>query len=424
MKSKFVFQQSGRNRFLSSVFAASFLLVLVCSAKSFAWTEKALILNDTHAFRPNDLSLENAKLETNLKYEWVPGSLEWVRLDHEVTVPLARVKLYLLKDQNVRYRGRTYVSNHKTVELLVTLLQEADNKIELTDPAQSIPIRFQSTTNFQSRVVLDATCTNFAVSLAKVDMPNAWAIVFCRANHPVSLLGNSFQLELKVLWQAEGASPLNKANALPGDSILSDLVLTTQNSEEKIAHGKDSFTLKTQVPERFHPLAVGAGLGPYLHNDVLRPLLSFYAGFTLNEQNRIASFSAVPIGDSPHLDQGFYFITEQARALDDRASFFLLLGAHFVQFDTGGKSYFAFSAPQGAEVQFREFLGKQNTVTFGAFYYPEINGTSYINSWARFGWGSGFVELNAIRWKEAIDSGSYSAKSFGLSYGVPLFKAF
>jgi hypothetical protein len=423
MKLKFVFLLRGHSFFLSSIFSACFLLLLASSTKSFAWTEKALVLNDSHAFRPNDLSLENAKLETNLKYEWVPGSLEWVRLDHEVTVPLARVKLYLLKDQNVTYRGRTYVSNHKTVELLVTLLQEADNTIELTDPVQSIPIRFHNTKNLQSRVVLDSTCTNFAVSVAKVDMPNSWAIVFCHADHPVSLLGNSFQLELKVLWQAEGASSLNRVNALPGDSILSDLVLTSQNSETKMVHVKNSFTIKTQIPERFHPLAVGAGVGPYLHNDVLRPLFSFYAGYALNEQNRIASFSAVPIGDSPHLDQGFYFITEQARALDDRASVFLLLGAHFVEFNTGGKGYFAFSAPQGVEVQFREFPAKRNAVTFGAFYYPEINGTSYINGWARFGWGSGFVELNYIRWKESIDSGSYSAKSFGLSYGVPLFKA-
>jgi hypothetical protein len=335
------------------------------------------------------------------------------------------VRLTLPLEGVVKYQNHLYISHNKSVELPVLLLDQPGNEIYIESSRETIPIRFSGTSDFKERVTLDSSCSGFGISVSKITMPTAWATVSCKPVHFGDAQGETMKLELEILWQ--GYSEINpiiaNSSAKLVDPILVPLTLDSTSSETSIQRGVDTFTIKSFIPARFRHLSVSAGIGPYVHNDVIRPFFTVYAGYYASEAIKLAAFSAIPIGDSPHLDQGLYLITEQARGLNDRLTINLLLGAHFLEFDSGNKSYFTFSAPQGIEMSFKDFLAKKNNITLGSFYYPDINGTSYVNIWFRYGWSSGFLELNYIRWKEQTDTSSYSAKSFGISYGLPLFKA-
>jgi hypothetical protein len=402
------------------------LLAIFATTPSYAWTEQALTVPDRALIAPNDLSTWDFYLTTEDAYEIVPGSLEWIRLDHELMIPRAKVRLTLQQESIIRYRGHTYLSNQKKVEIPILLLDEPGNEIAVEAAKKIIAIKFRGTPEFKQRVTLDSTCSAFPISISKIQMPTAWAMISCRPVHLNAASGETQVANLKILWQghSEIVPRVAHFNLKPDDPILLQIAFGSNRSDTLIERGKDSFQVDSQIPNRFKHLSVSVGLGPYLHNDVVRPFFTVYAGYYLNEQNRMAAFSAVPIGDSPHLDQGLYLVTEQARALDDRLSVYLLLGAHALEFTSNGKSNFAFSAPQGIEMQYKDPFVKRTSVTIGSFYYPEINGRSYVNGWIRYAWGSGFLELNYIRWKEWADTTTFTAKSFGISYGFPLFKAF
>jgi hypothetical protein len=138
---------------------------------------------------------------------------------------------------------------------------------------------------------------------------------------------------------------------------------------------------------------------------------------------KIASFTAVPVKPSPEIDTGIYLVLEQFRGLDDRIGMNFLLGAHALSFTSRGVRDTRWSAPQGIELGFRDFLLRGENLTVGSFFYPLIADRSYINTWIRFGSGRVFYEFNFIQWQEPIAGGSFGAKSAGLSIGFPLFRA-
>jgi hypothetical protein len=165
------------------------------------------------------------------------------------------------------------------------------------------------------------------------------------------------------------------------------------------------------------------GIGPYSHQNVVRPFPTFYAGYYLNDGMKLASFTALPIRKNPEIDTGLYLVSEQFKGIDERIHFSLLLGAHLLSFYSEGVHYSIMSAPQGVELGFRDFLIKGENLTVGGFFYPMIANRFYTNSWIRFGSGRLFYEFNFINWQEPVDSGNFSAKSAGVSIGFPLFRA-
>ncbi|MBC7397740.1 MAG: hypothetical protein H7333_09885 [Bdellovibrionales bacterium] len=120
-----------------SYFATLFfcLSIGLSAANAHAWTEKALGSTDAFVISPNDLSTDFFRLDTKLPWSWVPGSFDWVRVDHRMLVPRARVKIAAAAGTPVRYRGRVSFANTNEVELLVVLTQERGNEIEIDHQA-------------------------------------------------------------------------------------------------------------------------------------------------------------------------------------------------------------------------------------------------------------------------------------------------
>ena len=69
-------------------------------------------------------------------------------------------------------------------------------------------------------------------------------------------------------------------------------------------------------------------------------------------------------------DFGVYMLIEQLKTLDDRLTVNLLLGAHLLMFRANDKYFVRFSAPQGVEVGFQDFLKKNYKLGIGGFFYP------------------------------------------------------
>ncbi len=408
-----------------SLYSTVLALFLFTLSNAHAWTEKVNSIVDPTTFAPNDLTLENYEIKTDLHYEWIANSLEWTRVDHELPVARAQVKLFLIEPGVVSYRGQLFSSHEKEVIVPIVLLEEPGNEIKVINSGTKLPIRFKSTNAFVKRATLDPSCSSFAVSLDEVKLDASWAVVHCHAVHTQEEAGHDLRVELKILWEQADIVPteINHRRVDLADPVVIPLSIDSTSGSMLISRGSQSFVLKTNLPNRFNALAFGAGLGPYSTSEIIRPFVTLYGSYYVNESLKFVSFSALPLGSPLRIDQGFYAVVEQIKGLDERLSVNLLLGAHFINFEKDGFSYTDFSAPQGVEFQFRDFLKPRRSASLGGFFYPEINGTSYINSWIRYGWPGAFLEFNYIRWKEPTSTTPFTAASYGISYGFPLFRA-
>lgn len=200
----------------------------------------------------------------------------------------------------------------------------------------------------------------------------------------------------------------------------------------RLESGEESLAIEYASPSRLYDLSVSAGIGPYLYHiegsrlavDKWVPFGTLYAGYFLKESLRVVSFAAFPMSANPYMDVGLYVSTEQFRGIDERFSVNFLLGAHVIGFSSSTSSQWSFSAPQGIEMSFRDFMGwKRQNFSFGGFFYPTINRRSYFNTWIRIGSSSLFWEINYISWQEPVGEADIYTRSIGLSVGFPLFSA-
>ena len=122
-----------------------------------------------------------------------------------------------------------------------------------------------------------------------------------------------------------------------------------------------------------------------------------------------------------YADNGLYLWIEQARMVDDRLSFNLLLGANLLVYSHDDKAEWRISAPQGFELVYRDIFGRNRSAMLGAFLYPDLFDRSYYNVWLRWGSPQIFGELNYIHWKEPHGGGvATSSTSIGISFGMPI----
>jgi hypothetical protein len=262
--------------------------------------------------------------------------------------------------------------------------------------------------------------------MQNLKLEHSWVYVSCRTVHPTQDSGYVIRADLELRWETEAgvrSIRVNGSESESPDGVFHGVSFNSNSGNFHLEKGNDSFDLKVAVSERFHPLWVSVGIGPYSHQNVIRAFPTIYAGFYLSEGMRIASFSAFPIRSKPEVDTGLYLVAEQFRGIDERIHFSLLLGAHLLSFHSEGQHYSRMSAPQGIELGFRDFLIRSQNLTFGGFFYPPISNRFYINSWIRFGNANLFYEFNFINWQEPTDSGTFVGKSAGLSIGFPLFRA-
>jgi hypothetical protein len=390
-------------------------------------SRSALGLSDQFIFTPNDLDLDFFSLDTDLKWEWVPGSLEWVRVDRRFLVPKARARIKVELGTTLRYHDVLFHASSDTIEVPVILSLESGNQLVPSGKnSRPIKVRFQRVRALNPGVVLDSNCSQMPIQISALKLEHSWVYVSCLAVHPKQDSGYVMRSDLELRWETESGSHSIRINGTESESADGVSHLVSLNRESGVYHlekGSDSFDLKIPVPERFHPLWVSLGIGPYSHQNVVRAFPTIYAGYYFSEGMKLASFSAFPIRAKPEVDTGLYLVSEQFRGIDERIHFNLLLGAHVLSFHSEGKQYIRMSAPQGIEIGFRDFLIRSQNFTFGGFFYPPISNRSYINSWVRFGNSSLFYEFNFIQWQEPTDTGTFSAKSAGVSIGFPLFRA-
>ena len=112
-------------------------------------------------------------------------------------------------------------------------------------------------------------------------------------------------------------------------------------------------------------------------------------------------------------------------ALDRQFALNIMLGAHALIFPLSGTQV-KIGAPQGIELIYRDLFARGMSASAGGFFYPEIAGKTYINSWIRYGSPSFFGEFNFILWRESVigETQTYkvTSKSVGLTFGFPVFQ--
>jgi hypothetical protein len=189
-------------------------------------------------------------------------------------------------------------------------------------------------------------------------------------------------------------------------------------------------TLRYRVPKDLHLGFLGGGIGPYAYTftgggadtRTVAPVATLYAGYFITEAMRVVAFDAITVHKDHVNDLGLYLVSEQFKTLDRRISLNVMLGAHVVGLNFNGSGHIIFSAPQGAEITFRDLFKKSYNFSFGSFVYPPIDGTAYYNVWLRWGKPTFFYELNYISWREQIDGQNFYARAFGVCVGFPLWR--
>ncbi len=410
-----------------SIWLTTLSLVFAPGSAS-AWTERSLEVPDPFVFKPNDLELKHFTLDAKMPWSWVEGSFEWVRIERRFLIPRARVRFELPPGTPVTYRGRNFQSPDPWIEIPVALSQEAGNEIQIGGPnASQVHVRFQPREPLKQPFILDASCSSTPIRIENPALSHSWGHVICRPTHPNQETGFGLRVDIDILWETEGGSRqlrVGEAVEEAPDGITHLLSLSRSTPRYELAKGQDSMTIAAPLPERFRPLTVSLGLGPYSHLEVLRPFATVYAAYLFNDVLKMALFSAFPIRKSPEVDTGVYLIVEQFRGIDERVTLNLLLGAHALSFRSGGEYLHRMSAPQGIEMSFKDCLIRTQNLMLGGFFYPKIEGRSYVNTWVRYGNSKFFTEFNFITWQEPVTGGVFAAKSAGLSIGFPLFRAF
>jgi hypothetical protein len=349
-------------------------------------------------------------------------------VDHKVLVPRGRARVQVSPGTVIRYYDHVFRAQSGTIEVPVVLSGEISNELEVESPqASKIRVRFLGSKHLSPGLVFDTSCSQTPLQIQNSNLLHSWIYVYCHTVHPSHESGATNRTDIELRWETEGRLERLRVNGVETtseDGVTHMISHTPQVQEFHLEKGQDSLDLKVAVAERFHPAWISMGIGPYSHQNQVRAFPTIYAGYYFSEGMRLASFSAIPIKPDPEIDTGLYLVSEQFRGIDERIHMSLLLGAHVLAFTSEGKRYSVMSAPQGIELGFKDFLFRGQNLTWGGFFYPKITNRSYVNTWVRFGNGRLFYEFNFINWQEPTDSGTFSAKSMGVSVGFPLVRFF
>ncbi len=393
------------------------------------------------AIAPNELGVADFEIlsdEPTYEASFIVDSFEWTRIARYYLIPRARVKVTNkgggAQRVSIRYQGITFSD-----QVLVALMPDPDPSFVVLDGTGTkelahFKIKYHPRQGNANRLVVDHSCSPFKVEVNAEQLTESWVEIGCKMVLSKSDVGAKPVLELMIYWDGPNAQlPLVQDGLAleKGNFPFQSVKLTSEQPRVIFQKGLEKITLTQHVAETFHRFVLSAGLGLYQYetqensvtNSKLVPFGTLYMSYFVSEAIKVASFWAFP-GDSRfQTDVGLYMVAEQFRGVDERLSMNILLGAHMLEYTGRTQTHFNFSAPQGIELTFRDLFATRQNFSVGGFFYPTINGQSYINSWIRYGSSKLFYEVNYITWTEPYPSGSVSSESVGFSIGMPLYFA-
>lgn len=416
--------------------------------------EEILSESNPTAFAPTAIS------PTDYKAYWVgealegvkiglaPRSLQWVRVKETLVLPRARLILdfkdlsagqisYANSHQSIPIQGST-AHTEMTVALLSSKYNSVILKIKRKNQILSGTIRFEFKPSApkpmnQNRVYLDPSCSKFKLKAETLGhWTQDWVYLGCRLIRLEGKEHRTSSLELMAFW--DNANDSIEIGGIPTpsrDTSLWTLQLTPDTSQVILHGNQQKLNIHYQIPEYYHNASIKLGLGPYQFSfrgngenvQEITNLTTIYGSYFITETARAVVFGAVTTDSHLFSDLGVYIHTEYQKILDKRLNISLLIGGHGVGFFSQGKYHLLASAPQGFEVTFIDAFVSGNNLTAGAFVYPLISGTSYLNSWIRWG-GQMFGEVNYISWQNQTQSFLFNASSVGFTFGFPLANLF
>ncbi|HUP58245.1 MAG TPA: hypothetical protein VM598_12380 [Bdellovibrionota bacterium] len=403
------------------------------------------------AFAPADYSTEDFTIEQvgrpigGLKLELEPGSLEWVRVQDVLVLPRARVRVTYVgaaKAGSVSQAGFTQPlvaesESRLTAEIPVALISGEKNEIRVTiGETAAYRVRFSPrAASPRGLIGVDPSCSRYGVEAVseKAGEKADWMYVGCRLIGVEGEKHRTSSLELFVLWEKPSADFAVDGHPLaPASASVWLLRLRSKPGTVRLAgsSGERGIEIKYGIPEQLKRGSLGVGIGPYSYHyqssteevQSTVPIMTLYGSYQVHDTIRIAAFNATTFNHQLQTDTGLYINAEQFRTLDRRIGLSLMLGANLKGVRTDEGDYLLlFGAPQGFELIFSDFLGKNRNLGAGAFIYPSISGNAYYNTWVRWGSPAFFGEINFISWEQTTQTrGRFYTRSFGVSIGFPL----
>lgn len=376
-----------------------------------------------------------------------PGSLEWVRVGDVLAFPRARVSVQIKDATSGMMKNQTltqpFLPEGSTVlraEFPVVLVSGKKNALSLKvvrngkELTGTLLIRYSPKDPARANpIFIDASCSSENAIAFWKERPRfpAWVYVGCRLTRSNTSQGKTSNLELYLFWDVPDAQVRVQGN--PVDEAQPSfwlLKLRPDPTPIRIESSAGALELTHQSPKRIRNGSFGAGVGPYSYHfqspgidtDTTAAIVTMYASYTITDTMRLTAFNATTLHKNRYMDTGVYFNSESLRALDRRLSLNVMLGANAVGFSTGGVSRFKLGAPQGFEATYRDAFGRNWNLSSGAFLYPKINDKSYYNLWVRYGKRGMFIEANFISIHDEISSIPFVTRSFGVSFGMPIFQ--
>ncbi|HMI94557.1 MAG TPA: hypothetical protein VK509_24455, partial [Polyangiales bacterium] len=324
-------------------------------------------------------------------------------------------------------------------ELPIALLSAATLPLNVetrdsTDALRSATYRVRFTPRREQRggVAFDSSCSPYAPRvLAGAPPASSFLYVGCRIVHGGAGDGTHGMLELMLVFAHAGDDvQIEGVPAVARSEELFTVRLDPAAQGVTVAARGQRVALAFRVPPRLYDGFLGAGFGPYLYEyeedgyslNAPVALLTLYAGYAFTATSRIVYFNASALHRRGFADNGFYLWLEQARFVDQRMSFNLLLGANVLAYSRGQRPIVRLSAPQGFELVVRDLFGRGRSMTFGAFLYPKLFERSYYNLWLRWGSAALFAEINFIAWEEPGGRSGVRSQSLGLTFGTPILR--
>jgi hypothetical protein len=439
------------------------LLVSVCAAPSLVLAQahelpqslvaEALSELRPTAFSPAELGVEDyavARLAdggpttSDIRLALVPGSLDWVRVAEILLVPrgVLRVSAAGVDAGQVRYAGFSHPlvvrDGAGSVDVPVALLSGTEPAIVVetrrgtVTRAERHQLAFTPRAGRRGLVMFDSSCSPHGTRTLQGAIPDAsWLYVGCRQVRTVHADHVAATLELYALWNGVGPTIEVDGTATgPTREALYTLRVAPEPSFVTLHAGHHALVLGYRAPPHLPAGFLGFGLGPYYYRyqdgptdiEAWLPVVTLYSGYAFSPSVRVVYFNATVPDEHGSIDQGLYLWLEQARFVDERMSFNLLLGGNVLVYSRDDAVTARVSIPQGFELVFRDLFARNRNLTLGAFLYPELESRSYYNVWLRWGSPQMFGELNYIEWQEPNGNASTKSRAAGISFGAPLLR--